>query len=84
MFECKSIWQCDCPGTKGEMPSMQVFLRDPNSHKFQKKTTENSEHLGRQAQLGIEPSTSYLQVFRIEPLSHRWDKLFLKTTISKT
>ena len=36
------------PGTKGEMPTVEVFLRDPSPylHGFWRKTTENSEWLG--------------------------------------
>ena len=36
------------------------------------KTAENSERLGRQECLGIEPGTSYLSALRAEPLGHWW------------
>ena len=46
----------------GGLPSMGDFLRDPSPylHEFRKKTTENSERLGRQALSGIDPGTSHL------------------------
>ena len=52
------------PGQAGEVPSVDVFLRNPSPYfkEFQKKTTENSEELIRQARLGIEPGTTRLPI----------------------
>ena len=46
------------------LPSVGVFLRDssPYLYEFRKKTTENSERLGRQARPGFEPVISRLPV----------------------
>ena len=46
------------------MPPWVFFLRYPNLYlrEFRKKTTKNSERLGRQALLGSEPGTSRLSV----------------------
>ena len=59
----------------GGMPSVGIFLRDPSPYlrEFWRKTTENSERLGRQARPGIEPGTSRLPVLSTEPLRHWWD-----------
>ena len=48
----------------GGMSSVGVFLRDPSLYlrKFRRKTTKNSERLGRQARPGIEHDTSRLPV----------------------
>ena len=60
------------PRPAEEVPSLGVFLRDPSLYlrKFRKKTTENSERLGRQARPGIQPGTSRQPVLCAELLSH--------------
>ena len=56
----------------GAMPSVGVFLRDPSPYlrEFRRKTTENSERLGRQARPRFVPGTSRLPALRVtaEPL----------------
>ena len=49
---------------------MGVFLRDPSPYlrEFRRKTTENSEWLGRQARPGFEPGTSRLPVSSVTTL----------------
>ena len=49
----------------GRVRSLGAFLRDPSPYLrvFRRKTTENSERLGRQVRPGIEPGTSRLPVF---------------------
>ena len=67
------------PESTGGMPPVGVFLRDPNPYllKLRKKTTENSERLGRQARNWIEPGTSRLPALRTEPLpGHLKDKIY--------
>ena len=58
----------------GGVPSVRIFLRDPNPYlrEFRRKPRENSERLGRQAGLGIEPGTSRLPALRTEPHRHWW------------
>ena len=53
------------PGPVEGVPSLAVFLKDPNPHldEFRSKPRKNSECLGRQARKGIEPGTSRLPVF---------------------
>ena len=55
------------PWPAGGLPFVGVFLRDPSPHlrEFRKKTTENSEQLGRQARPGFEPGTSRLPVLSV-------------------
>ena len=58
------------PGPTGDVPSVcvcGVFLRDPSPYLYEhwRKTTENSEWLGRQAQPGFEPGTSCLPVLSV-------------------
>ena len=64
----------EVPRTIGGMPSMGVLLKylNPYLREFRRKTTENSERLGRQALPGIESGTSRLPVTSAEPLSHWW------------
>ena len=72
VFVNRSNCQHEGPGTIGEMPSMGVFQREPSPylHKFQRKTTENSEWLSQQAWQGIEHGTSCLSVLRVKPFGH--------------
>ena len=57
------------PGTIGGLPSVCVCggvfskVSQPVFTRVSEKTMENSERLGRQARLGIEPGTSRLPVF---------------------
>ena len=69
-----SIWLVGCrvkdncplmgPGSVRGMLYVRIFLRDPSPYlrKFRRKTTENSERLGRQARPRIEHGTSRLSV----------------------
>ena len=56
---------------KGSAVRGGVFLRDtiPCLREF-RRTTENSERLGRQAAQGIEPGTSRQPVLSAEPFRH--------------
>ena len=62
----------------GGMSSVGVFLRDPSSYlyEFWRKTTENSEWLGQQAQPGIEHGTSHLPVLECRTTDGANDKQF--------
>ena len=55
---------------QAECPPWEVFLRDPNPYlrKFRKKTTVNSELLGRQARPGIELGSPHLPALSTEPV----------------
>ena len=50
------------PGRIGGVSSVGVFLRDPSQYlsEFRRKPRENSERLGQQVWLGIDPGTSRL------------------------
>ena len=73
---CRIKAKCPLVGPEpiGGVLSVGIFLRDPRPHlrEFQRKTTENSERLGRQARPGIEPGTTRQPVSSAEPLRHWW------------
>ena len=66
--------KADClkkgPRPIGGMSSVGVFQRNPSPYlrEFRRKTTENSERLGRQARPGFEPGTSRLPVLSVTTL----------------
>ena len=73
-IECSRIlglWRRECsPCGEGGFPKGSY----PTFTRISKKTTENSERLGRQARPGIEPGISRLPVLSAEPLCHWWGK----------
>ena len=76
---CSINANCPLEGPRpvGGVSSVGVFLRDPSPYlrKVQEKTTENSERLGRQERLGIEPGTSHLPALSAgEPLVGQLNK----------
>ena len=64
------------PGTIGGMPTVGVFLRDPDPYlrEFRRKTTKNSERLGRQAPPGIETGTFRQSFLSAESLRRWWGR----------
>ena len=60
------------------MPSVGVFHTDPSPYlrEFWRKTTQNSQQLNQQAQLGIKLNTFRLPYLNAEPLRHWWDDSF--------
>ena len=71
------------PGPIGGVSFVGVFLKDPSLYlrKFWRKTTENSEQLGRQARPGFEPGTSRLPALRAERLCYWWGVSLTKKSI---
>ena len=70
------------PGTIGGMPSVEIYLRDPNPYlrEFRRKPRKNSERIDRQARPGIKPpGTSHLPILSAEPLRYWWGGLILWT-----